>query len=52
VDRPAHPGRAGIPAWTAAAWVPTGTAGRRALPAAQRAILRSLLVKEGSSPSV
>ncbi len=39
-------GRDGIPAWTAAAWVALGAAGRRSLPAAQRAILRSLLADE------
>ncbi|HET6342034.1 MAG TPA: hypothetical protein VFG78_07605, partial [Gemmatimonadota bacterium] len=51
-DRPARAGtgRDGIPAWTAAAWVSPGTAERRALPAAQRAILRSLIAEEGGRP--
>lgn len=34
--------RDGLPAWTAAEWVAPDAAGRRALPAAQKAILRSL----------
>ena len=37
----------GMPAWTQAAWVTPGAAGQRSLPAAQRAILRSLLAAEG-----
>jgi A/G-specific adenine glycosylase len=41
-------GRDGIPAWTAAAWIRPDAAGRRALPSAQRAILRSLLAEEGA----
>ncbi|MGH7589509.1 MAG: A/G-specific adenine glycosylase [Gemmatimonadota bacterium] len=47
VGRGEGPGRDGMPAWTAAAWVPLGAAGRRSLPSAQRAILRSLLADEG-----
>jgi hypothetical protein len=38
-------GRDGLPAWTAAAWVGPRAADRRALPAAQRAILLSLLAE-------
>ncbi|HKY60923.1 MAG TPA: A/G-specific adenine glycosylase [Gemmatimonadota bacterium] len=39
-------GSDGMPLWTAAAWVRPCAAGRRALPAAQRAILRSLPAKK------
>jgi A/G-specific adenine glycosylase len=38
----------GIPPWTAAVWVRPRAAGRRALPAAQRVILRSVLADEGA----
>jgi A/G-specific adenine glycosylase len=47
VGRAAGPGGDGVPAWTGAAWVTLDAAGRRSLPAAQRAILRSLLAEGG-----
>ena len=47
VARVEDPERDGVPAWTQAAWVTPGAAGQRSLPAAQRAILRSLLAAEG-----
>lgn len=40
------PERDGLPAWTAAAWVTPAAAGRRSLPAAQRAILCSILAED------
>lgn len=40
--------RDGLPAWTAAEWVEPAAAGRRALPAAQKAILRSVTAEHAA----